>query len=154
MTSLIPLAKCRVSSVLDRNSAEFGKDHMFDNNPETCWSSAQGSSQFVILSFSQSVVPSDIVFHFQGGFAPTRIDVMVSEDGKTFSESGQLFPKNMNGDQTFAFPSSTDASSSSPSTTTTTTTRKCVHLQLLFPGSTDFYGRITVYKLDILGTVK
>lgn len=32
---------CRVSSVLNRNSRQFGKKHLFDQDEETCWNSDQ-----------------------------------------------------------------------------------------------------------------
>uniref|UniRef100_A0A1D5RLT0 Nuclear receptor 2C2-associated protein n=1 Tax=Mus musculus TaxID=10090 RepID=A0A1D5RLT0_MOUSE len=31
----------RVSSVLNRNSRQFGKKHLFDQDEETCWNSDQ-----------------------------------------------------------------------------------------------------------------
>lgn len=31
----------RVSSVLNRNTRQFGKKHMFDQDEETCWNSDQ-----------------------------------------------------------------------------------------------------------------
>uniref|UniRef100_A0A2K5S0U0 Nuclear receptor 2C2 associated protein n=2 Tax=Cebidae TaxID=9498 RepID=A0A2K5S0U0_CEBIM len=31
----------RVSSVLNRNTRQFGKKHLFDQNEETCWNSDQ-----------------------------------------------------------------------------------------------------------------
>lgn len=35
------LLSCRVSSVLNRNSRQFGKKHLFDQDEETCWNSDQ-----------------------------------------------------------------------------------------------------------------
>lgn len=34
----------RVSSVLNRNTRQFGKKHLFDQDEETCWNSDQVSS--------------------------------------------------------------------------------------------------------------
>lgn len=35
------LLPCRVSSVLNRNSRQFGKKYLFDEDEETCWNSDQ-----------------------------------------------------------------------------------------------------------------
>jgi hypothetical protein len=32
---------CRVSSVLNRDTKQFGKKHLFDGEDETCWNSDQ-----------------------------------------------------------------------------------------------------------------
>ncbi|KAH1174671.1 hypothetical protein KIL84_008662 [Mauremys mutica] len=59
----------RVSSVLNRDAKQFGKKHMFDGSEETCWNSDQGSSQWVMLEFPQTVKVSQLQIQFQGGFA-------------------------------------------------------------------------------------
>ena len=36
---LIILINCRVSSVLNKDTKQYGKRHMFDGQAETCWNS-------------------------------------------------------------------------------------------------------------------
>ncbi|XP_043909853.1 BLOC-1-related complex subunit 8 isoform X2 [Protopterus annectens] len=70
VTSLICSGtESRVSSVLNRDTKQFGKKFLFDNNEETCWSSDQGSTQWVLLEFPQTVNVSELLIQFQGGFA-------------------------------------------------------------------------------------
>ncbi|GFT30180.1 nuclear receptor 2C2-associated protein [Trichonephila clavipes] len=59
----------RVSSVLNKNTKEFGKQYMIDNCDDTCWNSDQGSPQWLQMSFPQSTTVEEIHIQFQGGFA-------------------------------------------------------------------------------------
>ncbi|XP_076880326.1 nuclear receptor 2C2-associated protein isoform X2 [Brachyhypopomus gauderio] len=60
---------CRVSSVLNRDVKQFGKQFMFDPNEDTCWNSDQGESQWVLLEFPAPVKVSELRLQFQGGFS-------------------------------------------------------------------------------------
>ncbi|NXP72511.1 NR2CA protein, partial [Ramphastos sulfuratus] len=60
---------CRVSSVLNRDGKQFGKQHMFDASEETCWNSDQGTCQWVTLDFPSTVKVSQLQVQFQGGFS-------------------------------------------------------------------------------------
>ncbi|NXU62647.1 NR2CA protein, partial [Horornis vulcanius] len=60
---------CRVSSVLNRDVKQFGKQHLFDGSEETCWNSDQGTSQWVTLEFPCPVRVSQLHIQFQGGFS-------------------------------------------------------------------------------------
>nr|XP_020039313.1 nuclear receptor 2C2-associated protein isoform X1 [Castor canadensis] len=62
----------RVSSVLNRDTRQFGKKHLFDQDEETCWNSDQGPSQWVSLEFPQLVHVSQLQIQFQGGFSSRR----------------------------------------------------------------------------------
>ncbi|KAE8632601.1 hypothetical protein XENTR_v10001595 [Xenopus tropicalis] len=59
----------RVSSVLNRDVKQFGKQFLFDGREETCWNSDQGSCQWVLMEFPQNVLVSQIHLQFQGGFS-------------------------------------------------------------------------------------
>ena len=63
--SLISSSQCRVSSVLDRNTKELGKQFLFDNDPSTCWNSDQGTPQYICLKWDSSVTVTAIVANFQ-----------------------------------------------------------------------------------------
>jgi hypothetical protein len=80
MTSLIPSSECRVSSVLQRNVKEVGKQFMFDNNPSTCWNSDQGSPQWVAFKWTENVIPTSILATFQ----VSLITCIISYNAKNF----------------------------------------------------------------------
>lgn len=129
---------CAVSSTLDRNVTEFGKQHMFDGNASTCWSSHTGSPQYVSIGFDEPVRVSAVRLMFQGGFVgrecmvQTRVTVLDSwQDVCAFT------PDDSNAWQTFAVPAGDEA---------------VCGVRLFFGGSSDFYGRITIYAVDVLGT--
>uniref|UniRef100_A0A673TPQ1 Nuclear receptor 2C2 associated protein n=1 Tax=Suricata suricatta TaxID=37032 RepID=A0A673TPQ1_SURSU len=45
-----PETVSRVSSVLNRNTRQFGKKHLFDQDEETCWNSDQGPRGVSLLA--------------------------------------------------------------------------------------------------------
>jgi hypothetical protein len=64
------LAGGRASSVLNRDAGQFGAQHLFDGCEETCWNSAQGSPQWLLLRFAAAAPrPRAVTLAFQGGFA-------------------------------------------------------------------------------------
>ena len=63
--SLIPESEYKVSSVLDRNVKEYGKQFMFDNNPETCWNSDNRSPQWIMFKWACDVEVKTIIAQFQ-----------------------------------------------------------------------------------------
>ncbi|KAJ7308250.1 hypothetical protein JRQ81_008775 [Phrynocephalus forsythii] len=75
---ICPKTASRVSSVLNREAKQFGKQNMFDGNEETCWNSDQGPVQWLTLEFPQPVRVSRIQIQFQGGFSSRKCTVQVS----------------------------------------------------------------------------
>ncbi|KAK1342477.1 hypothetical protein QTO34_015242 [Cnephaeus nilssonii] len=73
----------RVSSVLNRNTRQFGKKHLFDQDEETCWNSDQGPSQWVILEFPQRIRVSQLQIQFQGCLSVRHHDLITDK----FTES-------------------------------------------------------------------
>lgn len=65
VVSLIPSCQCRVSSVLQRNTKEYGKQFLFDGDISTCWNSDQGTPQWVMVRWQQPVTVTAVVAHFQ-----------------------------------------------------------------------------------------
>ena len=63
--SLIVGSTCRVSSVLGRNAKESGKQFLFDDDPCSCWSSDQGTPQWISLKWDEDVRISTIIGNFQ-----------------------------------------------------------------------------------------
>ncbi|ORE10269.1 galactose-binding like protein [Rhizopus microsporus var. microsporus] len=139
MTSLInPDTRIKVSSVLNRDTVNFGKQHLIDGNEETCWNSEQGLPQHILIDFPSTASVSGIAITFQGGFAGKKCQVLGSLDSSPNDYSVQistLYPEDISSTQTFTFDP----------------TEGIKRLKIVFEESTDFYGRITVYKLDILG---
>uniref|UniRef100_A0A3B5LWG8 Nuclear receptor 2C2-associated protein n=2 Tax=Poeciliinae TaxID=586240 RepID=A0A3B5LWG8_9TELE len=118
----------RVSSVLNRDVKQFGKKFMFDCNEETCWNSDQGDCQWVLLEFPRSVKVSVVKLQFQGGFSAKTCRLEGCCKDGDFTELSQFYPEDNNCLQISS-----------------------LKLKILFENSTDFFGRIIVYSLDLLG---
>ncbi|KAI9470024.1 MAG: galactose-binding domain-like protein [Benjaminiella poitrasii] len=139
MTSLINNeTRIKVSSVLNRDTSNYGKQNLIDGQVETCWNSEQGLPQHILLDFSSPVSVQSIVFQFQGGFVGKTCVVVGSTAETPNDYSVQIdtfYPEDINSEQTF---------NCEP-------TQPLKRVKIIFEESTDFYGRITLYKLDVLG---
>uniref|UniRef100_A0A3B4AKG7 Nuclear receptor 2C2-associated protein n=1 Tax=Periophthalmus magnuspinnatus TaxID=409849 RepID=A0A3B4AKG7_9GOBI len=125
-TLICKATQSRVSSVLNRDVKQYGKKYMFDSSEETCWNSDQGEYQWVSLEFPQSVKITEIKLQFQGGFAAKSCRLEGSHmDGEV--KISQFYPEDDNSLQISFF------------------------IKIIFENSTDFFGRVIVYSLDILG---
>ncbi|XP_037104940.1 nuclear receptor 2C2-associated protein isoform X1 [Syngnathus acus] len=127
--------QCRVSSVLNRDVKQFGKKFMFDSNEETCWNSDQGDCQWLILDFPQSVRLSEFKVQFQGGFSAKTCRLEGSSVDRDFTVISHFYPEDNNSLQCFPIQESATVN----------------RIKITFEHSTDFFGRIIVYILDILG---
>ncbi|XP_005999484.1 nuclear receptor 2C2-associated protein [Latimeria chalumnae] len=125
----------RVSSVLNRDVKQFGKKYMFDKNEETCWNSDQGSSQWVLLEFPQTIKVSKLQIQFQGGFTSKTCKVEGCRKDDKFVKIADFYPEDANALQSFIIKD-------------TACTDK---LKITFENSVDFFGRIIIYHLDVLG---
>ncbi|KFW72453.1 Nuclear receptor 2C2-associated protein, partial [Pygoscelis adeliae] len=129
----------RVSSVLNRDVKQFGKKHMFDTSEETCWNSDQGTCQWVTLDFPRTVKVSQLHIQFQGGFSSrlcTLEGCRAGEEGLV--KIADLYPEDINAMQI----------SFAAFQVEETVLDK---LKITFENSTDFFGRIVVYHLGVLG---
>ncbi|KAM6963257.1 nuclear receptor 2C2-associated protein [Aplochiton taeniatus] len=125
----------RVSSVLNRDVKQFGKKYMFDCNEETCWNSDQGDFQWVSIDFPQPVKISELKVQFQGGFSGKTCRLEGSQKAGDFTKISDFYPEDDNSLQIFPIQ---DA--------------QVVHkLKIVFENSADFFGRIIIYSLDVLG---
>ncbi|KAH7107016.1 galactose-binding like protein [Auriculariales sp. MPI-PUGE-AT-0066] len=151
-----------VSSTLDRASS---KRFLCDGNDDTCWSSAipkvtisRPSLPHTLTSTSLSlsqpntpttitllwphphpgVLPRRIEFTFQGGFVGRTVSVFCLTAAAEWSLLTQVFPLDINANQSFDLPSQGDTP---------------VHsIRLVFENGSDLnYGRIVLYRLQILG---
>ncbi|KAG2746266.1 hypothetical protein P692DRAFT_20782291 [Suillus brevipes Sb2] len=130
----------KVSSTLDKST---GKKHLTDNNPETCWTSRQGSGQYVQLTFEKLALPKHISITFQGGFVGTkcRVEVAESSDRPEWRTWTYIHPEDANRRQSFDLITCRDGLPG----------EGIQSMKLVFEESSDFYGRITIYELKIEG---
>ncbi|XP_076134889.1 nuclear receptor 2C2-associated protein [Alosa pseudoharengus] len=125
----------RVSSVLNRDVKQFGKKYMFDSNEETCWNSDQGDSQWVLLEFPHSVRVTEVKVQFQGGFSGRTCRLQGCLQKNDFAQITDFYPEDDNSLQSFPIQEAPP-----------------VHkIKIVFENSADFFGRIIIYSLDILG---
>ncbi|CAO2612621.1 Nuclear receptor 2C2-associated protein [Lemmus lemmus] len=129
-----PETVSRVSSVLNRNSRQFGKKYLFDEDEETCWNSDQGPSQWVTLEFPHRVHITQLQVQFQGGFSSRHSCLEGSQGGDTLRKIVDFYPEDTNALQTFSIP-----------------TVEVDRLKLTFEDTTDFFGRVVIYHLRVLG---
>lgn len=125
--------ECRVSSVLNKNNRSYGKKHIFDNCPETCWNSDAGTPQWITINFEQECSVSAFEIEFQGGFVGKDCHI---EAGSNETETVILqpfYPEDRNSLQKFVLKEPHKA--------------RC--FKFVFNESTDFFGRIIIYKLSL-----
>ena len=129
--------KCKASSVLNR-SALYAAKNMFDGSLDTCWNSDKGLPQTIAINFEHLVSLSSISFMFQGGFVgvsglveasvnPLDQYILLTTLDNNIENSNEL--------QVLPLPPSANFQ----------------YLRITFTSSTDFYGRITIYKLEVYG---
>ncbi|XP_040597981.1 nuclear receptor 2C2-associated protein isoform X2 [Mesocricetus auratus] len=116
------------------SSRQFGKKHLFDQDEETCWNSDQGPSQWVTLEFPQRVHVMQLQVQFQGGFSCRHSYLEGSQSGDTLNKIVDFYPEDTNALQTFSIP-----------------TVEVDRLKLTFEDTTDFFGRVVIYHLRVLG---
>ncbi|XP_032382330.1 nuclear receptor 2C2-associated protein [Etheostoma spectabile] len=125
----------RVSSVLNRDVKQYGKKYLFDRNEETCWNSDQGECQWVCLEFPQSVKVSELKVQFQGGFSAKTCRLDGCPKDGAFTEISHFYPEDDNSLQSFPIQEAPAVDK----------------VKIMFENSADFFGRIIVYSLDVLG---
>ena len=144
MVSLLltaPDIKHKVSSVLNRSS-EFASKHMFDGRLDTCWNSDQGSPQFILFDFGKNVITTDLKIMFQGGFAGVDGTVEVGSALDSLVTVANLDITDTNDMQSYSLQTIDENQD---------TMQKGRYLRIAFPTSTDFYGRVTIYQLELWG---
>ncbi|RUS15971.1 galactose-binding domain-like protein [Endogone sp. FLAS-F59071] len=140
--------RIKVSSVLNRDVTTFGKQNLTDGDDETCWNSEQGLPQYILLDFRRPVFVRQIQLMFQGGFVGKKCQLLGGAQGSQYEPITTFYPDDSGVQMlskvipfldltAYVFPISSLAGTE--------------RLQIVFEESTDFYGRITVYKLDVIG---
>jgi hypothetical protein len=135
--------KCKVSSTLNK-SAEYASRHMFDGTDITCWNSDQGSPQYIFLDLCRVVKPTKLVFQFQGGFVCENCIIEAGLEMKDLTDIiDPVHPDNSNSVQEFALTCEGSSAAIKP----------CRYFKVIFPESLDFFGRVTIYQLQLYGVV-
>ena len=127
---------------------------MFDGCADTCWNSDQGSPQYVVIDFGRPVAPTALSIMFQGGFAGVdgAVEIGLALDAMILlqalpdvadSNALQMFALQRGGE--------TDAGRSEGPDHQRDDVKEGRYMRISFPASTDFYGRVTVYQLDVYG---
>ncbi|XP_011299984.1 nuclear receptor 2C2-associated protein [Fopius arisanus] len=124
---------CRVSSVLNKEVKSYGKQFMFDDSDETCWNSDSGIPQWILINLKSECELSRVEIQFQGGFAGKTCRLEAKCDEKTLRHIQHFYPEDTNTIQTFKLDRPIRASG----------------FKIIFEESTDFFGRIIIYKLSL-----
>jgi hypothetical protein len=149
------------SSVLNRNAAAHGPKFAIDGSDDTCWSSDKGAAQWIQVAAASATTPPlsahTLLLQFQGGFVGQRGRVLASRwrsdrdaaeagDGATAAAGaaasdvpagwtlcGAFEPEDANTMQ--RFPVAIEGA---------------LRVRVAWEGSSDMFGRVTLYRLDLL----
>lgn len=132
-----PQTKCKASSTLNRSS-QYAVKNIFDDNSDTCWNSDQGSPQTLMIDLEKLTNIKSIRIMFQGGFVGLNGKIETTQRKEDpFLEVSQFHDISDNNDlQTIQLASAGVIAQ---------------YIRVIFTSSSDFYGRVTIYKLEILG---
>lgn len=141
------LCKLRTTSTLDKNKALYGPQNMFrsSSTEDLCWNSeGSNSPQSIVVSFIEPASIEKLGFQFQGGFVglDTSVSITTTNDA-TFQDVTSSF------DQEIREPEDSMALQEFATDATSVPITEVKKLKITFEKSTDFYGRVTVYNLDI-----
>lgn len=97
----------RVSSVLNRDTKNYGRQFLCDGKEETCWNSDQGDVQWIVVNFPKPVRISKLEFKFQGGFCCSQASLQIFDSSnkseQSFKNLFEFYPKDINSTQVFFF---------------------------------------------------
>jgi hypothetical protein len=101
----------------------------------------EGLPQYAQLTFGSAAVPKTISLTFQGGFVGSQCEILTSTIPSAPSTSDwtildHIYPEDVNRAQVFQLKPVKEG---------------VYHLKLVFQQSTDFFGRIIIYDLKVLG---
>ncbi|XP_072803415.1 nuclear receptor 2C2-associated protein isoform X2 [Vicugna pacos] len=97
----------------------------------------QGPSQWVTLEFPQRICVSQLQIQFQGGFSCHQGRLEGSQGSEAFGKIVDFYPEDNNSLQTFPVPAA-----------------EVDRLKVTFENTTDFFGRVVIYHLRVLGEKK
>jgi hypothetical protein len=156
------LFRFRASSVLQKNVKVYGPAHALDTeNSSSCWNSEgnQGDTHWLTIDFGgRTVCIKQVKIMFQAGFAaesgllqvqvqlplPTPTPTPTSTDGSSTSPPG-----NWETAQELEFEDTYELQTESTITDNGTNGYTTKAVKFIFQDFTDFYGRVTIYRLEI-----
>uniref|UniRef100_A0A1A9X4I2 F5/8 type C domain-containing protein n=1 Tax=Glossina brevipalpis TaxID=37001 RepID=A0A1A9X4I2_9MUSC len=126
--------KCSVSTVLNKDIKQYGKQFLYDHLEDTCWTSSEGLPQWINIEFDDSQTVSGFSFQFQGGFAAkeAKIELHFSNESSPYEEP--FYAEDINAVQRFKLKYSQV---------------NVKRIKFIISSSTDFFGRVIVYKLEL-----
>lgn len=145
----------KASSVLNNNAKLYGANNALDHqNESSCWNSegrADGNTEHsFVVYFNRHVQISCIGLQFQGGFVAEECTLYTTKSiGSAATDSlvdwveiqdAYIEPENVNHLQMFHLKECRNQEDLS-----------CVAIKLIFKSSTDFYGRVILYKIEVHG---
>lgn len=146
----------RASSSWKHDTRKFGPQHALDGQSDAAWKSApsEGSDpSFYEVHFHRPVVVHELRVQFQGGFA--GMDCVVyrkngqqnadgdgAQNDEEWEECDELFLDPVDSNEVQTFPAEIDPDEPP---------EPCTALRIEFGRSTDFYGRIVIYSLEVWG---
>lgn len=95
----------------------------------------QGLPQYIQLTFANPVSPKTLSITFQGGFVGTECELWTPA-AEGWAAVQKVYPEDVNREQRFTLAEEPFC--------------QMTAVRLVFLQSSDFFGRITVYKLDLL----
>ncbi|XP_031630453.1 nuclear receptor 2C2-associated protein [Contarinia nasturtii] len=137
--------KCSVSSVLNKDVKQYGKPFMFDGLEDTAWYSDQGLPQSINIVFNEPLESLNLSLcqlkiKFQGGFVGNVMTVSLDDINSQNIYKKSFYPDDINDLQTFTLDANTNGKSLG-------NVRK---LSIVFEKSSDFFGRIIIYSLELM----
>eukprot|EP00753_Platysulcus_tardus_P014800 PLAT4536.2.p1 GENE.PLAT4536.2~~PLAT4536.2.p1 ORF type:complete len:162 (-),score=51.17 PLAT4536.2:59-544(-) len=133
--SLLAGASIRASSVLERKKENAGKNAI-DGDSDSAWTSDGKPPHWLLVKLAEPARPQSLALTFQGGFAGVEIEVKAGAvDEKPLPTLTTIFPADVNERQLFELPGAT-----------------AQLLQFVIRRSSDLYGRVILYELDVLGS--
>lgn len=140
----------RASSILNRNSKLYGpKNALETTNTSSCWNSDAApsggdSSISYIVDFGRTVEVTELRIQFQGGFVGEEC-IVSSGPSRGVQKTG------WNELDVSVDPEDTNALQEFDLTAVPPAQRTCGTLKIEFESSTDFYGRVTIYRFEVWG---
>jgi hypothetical protein len=116
-----------VSSVFGKDHKTFGKKHLFDGREDTCWNSDQGLPQHVTVKFEQPQRIRAVRYVSQGGFCPRELVIHI--DGVERARAEML---DSNKEEVVEVEGEGEV------------------VKVEFVKSSDLFGRIVMYKFEVL----
>mmetsp|Transcript_27130 Transcript_27130/g.38160 ORF Transcript_27130/g.38160 Transcript_27130/m.38160 type:complete len:170 (-) Transcript_27130:405-914(-) len=139
----------RASSVLQRNSKLYGPMNALKDDEQTCWNSDGMKSEqvgeikvFYKLDFGRTVQVKRIELQYQAGFVGEMVDVSIITNNHGQEDGG---------DEEVVLEEEELEDSHDIQTLEMDSLQTCNGIKLTFDEFSDFYGRVTIYRIRVWG---